>query len=126
MLYGGVGTLCFFLMFASSILAHCARPKAGNDTTMLQDFEGAFAMLFRWAGKALAVMNGLGIIVASIMQFAGVYDNCFCLSNLFQGHSDGILRLLDPQAVDIKGSEVYRFWIGGLGECTPCSRWTSA
>ena len=28
---------------------------------------------------AFTVLNGFGILVSCIMQFTGVYDNCFCL-----------------------------------------------
>lgn len=98
-------------MFLSSILAHRARPGQDNkETTVTQDIQGAFAIALRWNGKILGVLNGVGIIVASIMQFAGIYDNCFCSSNVFGGSEKGVLYLMEVS--DIKGSEVYKFWIG--------------
>lgn len=98
-------------MFLSSILAHRARPSENSkETTITQDIQGVLAIALRWNGKVLGVLNGVGIIVASIMQFAGVFDNCFCSSNVFGGTDKGVLYLLESS--EIKGSEVVKFWIG--------------
>lgn len=51
------------------------------------------------------------IVIASVMQFSGIYDNCLCSSSVFGGDAVGYLRFVD--AVDIKGSTIYQFWIGG-------------
>jgi hypothetical protein len=111
-IYGVMGTVVFFLMLASSILAHRARLRPNsNAACTAQGIEGFLAVLFRRAGKILGVINGLGIIAASTMQFAGVYDNCFCSASTFTGDPGRLLYLMDP--TDISQSTVYKFWIGG-------------
>jgi len=65
----------------------------------------------RWLGKLIAIMNGFGILLSCIMQFAGVYDNCFCSSTIFGGDPNGLVSFIED---DVKGSEVYRYWIGGI------------
>ena len=111
--YGSAGTFSFWLLLLSSILAHKTRPKAGPQTPLPSStrFVGYIAILMRWFGKTIAVANGLGILIACGMQFAGLYDNCFCSSTLFGGSPDGLVKFLEP---NIKGSQVYGYWIGGL------------
>lgn len=94
-------------MFLSSVLAHRARPlERYKTTTITQDIQETLAIGLRWIGKTLGVLNGVGIIVASIMQFSGIYANCFCSSTVF-GSDEGVIHLTDPL-----DNDVVKFWIG--------------
>jgi len=110
--YGSAGTVAFFLLLFSSILSHLARPQTvRGKRSGRKTFVGYVAALMRWSGKTIAIANGIGLLVSCGMQFAGVYDNCFCSSTIFGGSPNGLVRFVGP---DIKGSEVYGYWIGGI------------
>ena len=110
-IYGAAGTLAFWLLLFSSVLAHSARPQSVRGRrSVLKTLIGWVASLTRWSGKAIAIANGLGILVSCTMQFAGVYDNCFCSSTLFGGKSNGLVSFTPA---DIQRSDVFGYWIGG-------------
>ena len=109
--YGAAGTVALLLLLFSSILSHLARRQ---NTRQKQSgskiLVGYIAAFMRWLGKTIAILNGFGILLSCTMQFAGVYDNCFCSSNIFGGNPNGLVSFTEQ---DIKGSEVYGYWIGG-------------
>jgi hypothetical protein len=110
--YGVAATVAFWLLLFSSVLAHLAcRQSVREKRSGLKTFVGYTAMFMRWFGKFIAILNGFGILISCMMQFAGVYDNCFCSSNIFGGNPNGLVSFIDE---DVKGSEVYRYWIGGI------------
>jgi hypothetical protein len=109
--FGAAATLAFLLLLLSSILAHLARrqsvceKRSGSKT-----FIGYIVTFTRWLGKVIAVMNGVGILLSCIMQFTGVYDNCFCTSTVFGGTPNGVVWFTE----DVTGNEVYKYWAGGI------------
>lgn len=106
LLYGIVGTIVLFLMLLSSILAHRDRTSHKNGCIGV---EGTAAIILRWAGKTLGILNGVGIITSSIMLFTGSFDNCFCAFIVFGqgGYVEGF-----QYWVQIWVSDVVKFWIG--------------
>ena len=111
-LYGAAATVAFLLLLFSSIISHLARPQStGQERSSMNTVIGCIAAGTRWLGKLIAIMNGFGILLSCIIQFAGVYDNCFCSSMVFRGNSKGFISFTEE---DIKRSEVYRYWIGGI------------
>ena len=111
-LYGAAATVAFFLLLFSSIVSHLVRPQsARKKRSGLKTSIGYIATLTRWLGKFIAIMNGFGILLSCLMLFAGVYDNCFCTSTTFVGDTNRLVSFIEK---DIKGSEVYRYWIGGI------------
>jgi hypothetical protein len=110
-LYGVAGTLAFGLLLFSSVFAHLARRRSTREQRSgLKTAIGLTAALLRWLGKFIAIVNGFGILISCTLQFAGAYDNCFCSSTIFGGDPNGLVSFTAP---DIKGSEVYWYWIGG-------------
>jgi len=109
-IYGVTATLVFWFLLFSSILAHLAGSKTPKRTA-LKDLIGCIATFTRWLGKVMAILNGLGILLSCIMQFAGVYDSCFCSSSILGGNPHGIVSFTED---DVRKSEVYVFWIGGV------------
>ncbi|KAF9646666.1 hypothetical protein BDM02DRAFT_2984008 [Thelephora ganbajun] len=110
--YGAAATVAFWLLLLSSALAHLARRQSIRERRSgLKTFIGYIATLTRWLGKFIAIANGFGILISCIMQFAGVYDNCFCSSTVFGGDPNGFVWFIDA---DVKGSQVYKYWIGGV------------
>ena len=80
LMYGISGTASFFLLLASSILAHLSRPQPGSTYrySRLRAYQNTGAILCRWLGKSLAVITGLGILVVSFVQPLAVFNNCWC------------------------------------------------
>ena len=110
--YGATATAAFLLLLFSSILAHLARRQSVREKRSgFKTFIGYTAMFTRWLGKFIAILNGFGILISCIMQFAGVYDNCFCSSTIFGGDPNGVVWFVEE---DIRGSAVYKYWIGGI------------
>ena len=110
--YGATGTVAFCLLLFSSMFAHLARRQSVRGSrSSLKNIIGCIAALTRWLGKTIAILNGFGILISCGMQFGGVYDNCFCSSTIFGGNPDGLVKFVEA---NIKGSEVYGYWIGGI------------
>ena len=66
----------------------------------------------RWIGKFLAIINAIGVIANSVFQYAGVYQSCYCGSNVFtQGVSAYLV--IHPTRSDIGFAR--KAWIGGVG-----------
>ena len=111
-IYGAGGTIAFVLLLFSSIFAHLARRQSARQKRSgLKTLIGYAAALTRWWGKTIAIMNGFVILISCVMQFAGVYDNCFCSSTIFGGDPNGLVSFIQD---DIRGSEVYKYWVGGI------------
>lgn len=110
--YGSAGTAALLLLLFSSTLAHMVRRRTANEVrSWPKKIIASIAAITRWLGKFIAIMNGIGLLLSCGMQFAGVYDNCFCSSTIFGGNPNGLVKFVE---VDIRGSEVYGFWIGGI------------
>ena len=111
-IYGSAATVALLLLLLSSLLSHLARRQSIHERrSRLKTAIGYIAALTRWSGKTIAIANGVGILLSCTMQFAGVYDNCFCSSTIFGGNPNGLVSFIED---DVKGSEVYRYWIGGI------------
>ena len=79
-----------------------------------------FADWLHWIGKSLAIVNAIGIIANSVFMYAGVYETCYCNSNVFYwglSHAFDIVSVTQS-AIDLSKSA----WIGafmlGLTCCT--------
>jgi hypothetical protein len=109
-LYGAAGTVSFWLLLLSSMLAHVARQTGLKQRSGMKTSIGYIATLTRWLGKFIAIMNGFGILGSCVLQLAGIYDNCFCSSTILGGDPNGLVSFTAPR---VQGSEVYWYWIGG-------------
>ena len=110
-IYGVAAMVAFFLLLFSSILSHLAhRQNIHEKRSGLETFVGYTAAFTRWLGKSIAIMNGFGILIACMTQFAGTYDSCYCSSHTFGGKPNGFVWFIEE---DVRGSEVYTWWIGG-------------
>ncbi|KAI5918187.1 hypothetical protein F4810DRAFT_693375 [Camillea tinctor] len=119
-LYGVMGTMSFALLFTSSFLSQgamlqhqtmqeeSARSVDGwpdeQDTslrvpkTLSPTLLRVCAVLTRLAGRTIIVFNSLWIVVSSIFELAGFYNNCWCQSDyIVKGARDGWIYLFDEQ-----------------------------
>ena len=88
MMYGAFGTLSFFLLLASSALAHLSQrqPSQGYRYSMLRASQEIGAILCRWLGKILAVTGGIGILAFFLVQPLGIFESCrWCSTTTFGG-----------------------------------------
>ena len=112
LIYGVAATVAFSLLLFSSMLSHLYRRQNVHEKRSgLKTFVGYTAAFTRWLGKSIAIANGLGILITCTMQFAGTYDSCYCSSTTFGGSPNGIVWFIEG---NVKGSEVYMYWISGL------------
>lgn len=110
-IFGTAGTTAFLLLLFSSVLAHLTRRQnASEKRSYMKTFIGCVAAFTRWLGKLIAIANAFMILASCIAQFAGVYDNCFCSSTTFVGHSSRVVAFTPSH---VQGSQVYWYWIGG-------------
>ena len=113
LVYGISGTVSFFLLLTSSALAHLSRPRPGMEDqySILRSLQEVGATLSRWLGKALAMISGLGILVISLIQPLGVFNNCWCSTRTFDRPEDFVEFMTGNFASDWG---VFKVWIGGL------------
>lgn len=110
-LYGVAATLVWFLMVFSACLSHCYAADLSNDTFKhTVPFRRTVAFLIpvtRYLGKALAVMNSVWVLAFTLLQFAGRYQNCWCMSVM--GRAGWvILWANDQQIVEVAWND----WVG--------------
>lgn len=75
------------------------------------DFYCATAILLRGVGKLLASLNALWLIASSLMEFIGLYDNCWCSGDV-PGLGDSGWIVLFKNKQDLRNSAMGP-WIGG-------------
>ena len=113
-MYGVLGTAAWLCLFASMLLSHevmlrYQRAHLHNTSvdfrrhaSRLSDhainhyrqtwahwFLCGAAVSLRYIGKTLCVVNSMWLIVSSLMEFAGGYDNCWCMGNALGMGSNG-------------------------------------
>lgn len=113
LVYGISGTVSFFLLLTSSALAHLSRPRPGMEDrySKLRSLQEAGAVLSRWLGKALAMISGVGILVISLIQPLGVFNNCWCSTRTFDRPGQFIAFMTGDFALEWG---VFKVWVGGL------------
>jgi hypothetical protein len=66
----------------------------------------------RLLGKTLAILNAMFIVVGCVLEFAGVYESCFCKSSYFGLRSRAYISFLSTnESVQIARP----YWFGGAG-----------
>ena len=65
----------------------------------------------RWIGKTLAIINAISIIANSVIQYAGLYSNCYCDSGVYTLSAYAFV-VIDHMPSDTDLAK--KAWIGGL------------
>jgi hypothetical protein len=108
-LWASISTIIWILLVASSILTDLFRRRQNR-------YIGWLANVCWITGIIFTILNAAGIIMASMLKFANVFDNCTCNSNFLQ---------LGSSAWDIivvAGSDVKRQpWAGGVSLASVCA-----
>ena len=72
----------------------------------------AAAVMLRYVGKILAVVNTFWLITSSLLQFVGGYENCWCQGNAVRlGAKGWIVLFKNAQDLNLAASPS---WGGGL------------
>ena len=113
LIYGVLGTISFLLLLGSSILAHLSRPRPGSRHrySRLRSFQEAGAALSRWLGKALAAISGFGVLVVSLIQPLGVFNNCWCSTTTLDRPTEFVEFTIGDY---VKEWGVFGIWVSGL------------
>ncbi|KAF9649011.1 hypothetical protein BDM02DRAFT_3114536 [Thelephora ganbajun] len=113
LIYGILGTVSFFLLLVSSVLAHLSRPRSGSRYrySRVRSFQETGAILSRWLGKALGMISGLGILVISLIQPLGIFSNCWCSTMTFDRPEQFVAFMTGNFASEWG---VFKVWVGGL------------
>ena len=113
LIYGIFGSASFLLLLGSSTLAHLHRPRHGSihPYSRLRSLQGAGAILTRWLGKTMAVVSGVGILLVSIAQPLGVFNNCWCSTRTFD-RPGGYAAFMEGNFAREWG--LFKVWISGL------------
>jgi hypothetical protein len=113
LLYAAAGTTSFFLLLASSILAHMSRPHQGQIHTRpwLRTCQNAGAIICRWLGKCVAIISAVGILLVCFFQITSTFNNCFCTSTTFDKGRHSVVFLTINYVI---GPSTLRIWICGL------------
>jgi hypothetical protein len=98
LLYGGFGTLVLFLLLLSMLFSHAAMEKYHDKRSKVIDdqsidiFESSrstshkilcfLAISTRVMGKTLAIINTFWLLISSLLEYIGVYSNCWCKSSI--------------------------------------------
>ena len=113
LIYGALSTLAWMMLVSSSILAHyfSATYYRRMPTSSSARIALAFSHGLRRMGKLLAIINTFVVILASVFQYSGFYDRCFCNASIFSRGSGGYDVIIETaaQAAQAKSS-----WIGAL------------
>jgi len=130
--YGVLGTFSWICLVTSMLLSHEAmlRYQKHQERRPDTDFRHndndpghykrpwvhtmicAAAVITRYVGKLAAVINAFWLIISSLLEFIGVYDNCFCMGDAI-GLGDKGWVLLFKNGPSLVG-EARGPWIGGL------------
>ncbi|KAI9820079.1 MAG: hypothetical protein M1826_000965 [Phylliscum demangeonii] len=132
LLYGSLATAVWLLLFSSVLLSHAAmvryqrelvahphldlrRPSSSQGRYLRRRTHAALcaaAVCTRYLGRAIAVLNTGWIIVTSIFELVGFYENCWC-NGAVLGLGAKAWVLLFKTKQDLKDA-AHQPWIGGL------------
>ena len=80
-IYGGVSIIIMFLTIISTILARISETRKGT-SPFVENVTAFFAITLRWICYLLALINSVGLIVLSCLQFSNFLANCYCNSSV--------------------------------------------
>ncbi|KAG1827918.1 hypothetical protein EV424DRAFT_586443 [Suillus variegatus] len=123
-LYGVLATMVWAMLVTSSIISHytylySARSSWSPFFSITMRLAKVISNLLRWSGKFLATVNAVWLITASMLQFADVYDNCYCNSSVLGRGVQHAYNIVMTDNLDLGLTETA--WWGGLAlACSTC------
>ncbi|KAH7924101.1 hypothetical protein BV22DRAFT_533278 [Leucogyrophana mollusca] len=124
LVYGALSTVVWMLLALSSILGHysasCRPRESRYHVPVAVRMAKVLAQVLRWSGKALAIVNAIGIIASSIFQFSSFYDTCYCDGSVMGRGTSGAYVLLTETSLPNLG-QMKAAWIGALCLASVCA-----
>ncbi|KAG2745451.1 hypothetical protein P692DRAFT_20741972 [Suillus brevipes Sb2] len=86
-IYGVLATVVWAMLVTSSIISHYTYSYSGRSSwspffSITMRLANVLSKLLRWGGKFLAIVNAIWAVTTSMLQFADVYNNCYCNSSV--------------------------------------------
>ncbi|KAG0697780.1 hypothetical protein DFH29DRAFT_131540 [Suillus ampliporus] len=111
LLYGVLSTLIWMMLLMSSILAHYSAAYSCR-TLLSARVALAFSHWLRRMGKLLAIVNSIWAVLGCILQYAGFYSTCFCMSSMISmGKAAAYVTIIETTA---QAALAKAAWIGAL------------
>jgi hypothetical protein len=110
-MYASVSTIAWIFLVASSVLSFLPPPPPPPYPRKPHGLARAqtASVLLRRAGKALAALNAIWLVLICLFQFSGVYDRCWCISSILHlGSRAYAVSILTP-------ADIAAFWYPVVG-----------
>lgn len=113
LIYGVASTAAFLCLVMSAVCSRHALRRAGRSPKGFAfHFFRALAVGLRLLGRVLVLANATWLVVASMFELVGFYDNCWCEGVVFQ-RGEAAFVVLFKSAVDLAES-ARPSWGGGV------------
>ncbi|KAF8996033.1 hypothetical protein BDQ17DRAFT_1250209 [Cyathus striatus] len=111
-LYAILSTVVWMLLLVSSLLsfAHIQATKHGRSNSFRATTMGTLSIILRRAGKVIASINAVWIVVSCLFHFTNFFNRCFCNSGVLGLGNDGF-AVIQATVEDIGWMK--SAWIGG-------------
>jgi hypothetical protein len=109
-LYGGIATTIWMMLVLSSFLAHYF--KTLPEEKLFTSIVAATSIILRRLGKLLALINSIWIILICALQFANIFDCCYCNSSVLGRGAEFAFNVIEWTHGDYLS--VRGVWIGGV------------
>ena len=110
--YGVLSIVIMFLNIFSTIFARVSETREGK-STVVGGLTAFIAIAFRRISFMIALINGIGLIVLSCFQFAGLLDNCYCYASVL-GAKNFLVFSSTDQVTTIKDSRIVATLLSGV------------
>ncbi|KAE9378440.1 hypothetical protein N431DRAFT_400117 [Stipitochalara longipes BDJ] len=121
LIYGCAATLSWLILLTSVFVSHAAMLREQNRLQCSSPAERSIgqvilervAVATRVIGKWIAVINAMWILGSSLMEYLGIYENCWCdSSDLSLGEARGYVTLF-PSSLEIAQQAVTKGYLAG-------------
>ncbi|KAG1773280.1 hypothetical protein EV702DRAFT_583207 [Suillus placidus] len=116
LIYGALATIVWAMLVMSSILSHYASSYSDRPRSPFSSITICLAKvvsnLLRWGGKLVAIVNAIWIIVAGMLQFTSIYDNCYCNSSVLGRGAQYAYDIVVFDGLDLNQTKAA--WFGAL------------
>lgn len=91
--YGGLAIIIMFLAIFSTILARISETRKAR-SRLVRGVTAFFAIAIRRACVLLALLNSVGLIMLSCLQFSNFLANCYCNSSVIGRGTDTYIVII--------------------------------
>jgi len=112
--YGGTAIIIMFLAIISTIFARISETRKER-SVVVKCFTAFIAIALRWISFLLALINGVGLILLSSLQFANLLDNCYCNASVLSRGTDSYMIIFyNGSVTTMRDSRLFAILISGV------------